>query len=113
MKIGTIITVRATVDPFYDNYGYRHLGRHWIKPPQHAWYVGYTFKQEGKYDPGHQRTFTALDEPPDFEPPSLYITNTHKVYRIRFHERGKEHYCFPEDCLTIMTSLRDNYEIPG
>ena len=106
MKVGTIITVCATVEPFYDCDKYRHLGRNIIRPPQQAWYVGYTFRQEGKYDPGDTiRTVSLWDEAPEYEPPSLRITNTRKVYRIRFHERGIEHYCFPEDCLTVMWFL--------
>lgn len=97
MKIGTLLRVKALVEPEYDSQGYRWItGR--IICPEIAWYVGYTFKQEGKYDPGYTgRTLMRLDEPPEYEPPMLVPEKFIKVYRIRFHERGKEHYCFPED----------------
>lgn len=97
MEIGTRLRVHAIVDPYYTPDGYRHIGKKWLKPPEWGWYVGYTFKQEGKYVEGYRVNLWGGD---DDVPPHLKVSKTIKVYRVRFHERGVEHYCFPEDTET-------------
>ena len=97
MEIGTRLRVHAIVDPYYTPDGYRHIGKRWLPVATWGWYVGYTFKQEGKYDPGDKVMPLAWDEPMDYEHPRLVPQKFLLVYRVRFHERGVEHYCFPED----------------
>lgn len=88
LKIGTEIWIYAKVEPVYEN-NYRRLERVPFDPPVRGWYVGYTFKDTGQY------------QPPDYDPPYLAVAHTYKVFRVRIYECGRELYCFPEDCRTI------------
>ena len=106
-RIGDMLFVYSTVEPAYDHNGVRNLDIVPCQPcPSSAYYVGYTFKQHGKY---HKGGFSnASSESIDYENPFLEIWDTLKVYRIRFHARGKEHYCRPEDAL-IITRVTHGY----
>lgn len=100
IEVGDIILVTGLIEVEYikKEQVYRYIVRSRINSKR-AWYVGYTHKQYGKIDPGFNRSFSAIGEPPEYEPPQLIIEGTFLVYRIRFHERGKEHYCFPTDAI--------------
>lgn len=95
LKIGTEIWIYAEVEPVYEN-NYRRLERVPIDPPVRGWYVGYTFKQTGQYQPTGGSKYIGY-----MEPAYLAVAHTYKVFRVRIHERGRELYCFPEDCSTI------------
>jgi len=100
-EIGDILDVEAIAEPVYDEFGNRTIIGFPLVVNMRAWYVGYTFKQEGKYYKGTSYPYYYSSEFIEHQNPYLEIKNTYKVYRIRFHERGKEHYCFPEDAKII------------
>ena len=105
-NIGDILKVYAIVAPENDIQGNRYLNIDTFTEPCYAWYVGYTFKFTGKYDPGGY-VRQGWDEPPDHEPPSLRVKESHLVYRIRFHPRGKEHHCLPHHTKIILTTTKE------
>ncbi len=94
-KIGDVILVSAIVTPKYDHVKTRFLEQEFFNEPKKAWYVGFTFKQTGEYSTGSTNN-SSYFEPPDYGPPYLINRKDHKVFRIRFSERGKEFYCLPE-----------------
>lgn len=94
-NIGDIIEVKALVE-FYSGKDERYIERKEFKEDLIlAYYVGYTSKQTGKIK--EIREDSGFDEGPVYIVNVLENIKTHKVARIRFHDRGKEHYALFDD----------------
>lgn len=98
MEIGQRVRVKAFAFP-----SYRNNIRKWERRKSIVdigWYVGYTFKHEGRY---HSESAGGgiLSLEPEYEPAHLSVTNSVKLLRIKTSERSNDKFAFPEDVEVI------------
>ena len=96
MRIGASIIVKAIIKPYYDKRNNRKFERTVFPKPKPAFYVGYTFRCEGKYCPSSRKN-TYWEE--QYEEPYLHVTKTFKVIRIKFTERSNDAFVLAEDII--------------
>jgi len=99
LTIGTKVLVSSLAYWYYDGKN-RKWKKTLLENPQEAFYVGYTYKYEGEYQGAKYRgTFDGYNE----DPPYLEVTNSVKLYRVKFTDRSNDHFAFPEDVREIYT----------
>lgn len=94
MKIGSKVKVSAIAKPDYiDN------KRRWIRTTPKklfGWYVGYAYKQEGKYNPDNIGQYLE-----DYEPARLSEVVAVKLLRVKFSENSNDSFAYPEDVMEV------------
>ena len=93
MNIGTVVTVKFFAIPTYEND--RRVWRRTGPENTQGYYVGYTFKQEGKYNLGTYSS--SVIEPYDVEQAYLSDVVAIKLLRIKTSERANDRFAFPKD----------------
>jgi len=103
LKIGDMVKVQDLVNCVYNEQGYRSWERSGPIVERYGWYVGYTYKQEGKVEGGGYDEYFGIGKPRYF----TFVCSV-KVLRIKFSERENDCFALPED----VTKLNmDNWDL--
>jgi len=96
-KMGDKVLVESVALPDYDANNIRKWIQRKLDKEVEAYYVGFSYKQEGKYSPPTNYSSYGYESYGGFEPGYLKVTNTIKLLRIKFRENGNDRFVFPED----------------
>lgn len=96
MEIGQRVIVQAIVHHVYVGDA-RTIERKLLPAPKTAFYVGYTFKQEGQIREPSPSPWDGSSGGQSY----LEIKKTYKVLRVKFSARGNDKFAFAEDVHVI------------